>query len=169
MSVENVIDFLAGRLQEYGIKSGFNDPAERERVIRYLQGKSMESRYAYLTGYMDSQILVHLLLSKLRVAFPPKDSKDIILGFTGVPQQTHTLYGHCLGSAELNGNHSAFPLAVHQNLRNTVLHELGHVFGAEHIDNSTPSSMNPVQNDQGTLAFDNTNRERIIVGMASRQ
>lgn len=152
--MQKLLPEISRRLQEAGICS---IPQEiMENVAQVLERESPVYQHGYLSGFLANKFL-ETLLEALERDFLIGD-REIIVGFTAKAVLEH--HHGCLGLSRLKKRHALVGFTFYSSPKITVLHELGHLFGALHPeDEHTKSIMNSSGGD--TTNFDPENIQRI--------
>lgn len=154
-SVREMIQELSERMENIGLAPISSE--EQERVAIHFSHRSRQYQWGYLEGYLSRDLLQHFIKS-LRDGIPV-EPREFILGFTGRVFAPSRGYA-CVGLAMLKGNYAVFPMQTSRGRSTTILHEMGHLLGAEHPENERiPSVMDP--HGRGITDFDPENIERI--------
>jgi len=154
-SAREMIQELSRRMENIGLSP--ISPEEQERIASRFRRRSREYQWGFLETYLATDLLQHFLKSlKDRI---PTESREFILGFTGrvfAPPRDYA----CVGLAMQQRNHAVFPMEHSGGRSTTILHEMGHLLGAEHPeDERVPSVMDP--HGRGITDFDPKNIECI--------
>lgn len=124
------------------------------------ENKSKESRFHFLWSYLN-RLFSEEILFDLKKKISNGD-REITLGFTGRFFVAVNPPGRCFGVggvAERDGSYAVF-FPTKDRLAHIILHEVGHLFGAQHIEKEKgPSIMNPAF--YGENYFDSVNAKRV--------
>ncbi len=156
-SFEKMVKYLVDEINKI-----FSERTEGEKLKKVfkknLRGKSKEYQMLYLTGYLEG-VMEHIIFDDLKKNKPPS---DIVIGFTG---KILAFYGLTAKPVEIVGTaspkKSAILMTLCSNPTGTLLHEIGHIFGATHVNQDINSVMTPIYRPDKTLLFDHENKERI--------
>lgn len=97
------------------------------------KNKSKKSQLHFLWGYLDRLFSEEILLDlKKKISHGDRERK-IILGFTGRFFVVANPLGQCFAMAERGGSYAVFLVPTKDKLPHVILHEVGHLFGAQHI------------------------------------
>lgn len=163
-------NFINGRLVAIGFDSEDRD-FDPEHVKIGEDGSINEDAFYYLMGYLEGRLKGHLM-PKLVSAFPTTGT-EIVFGFSGVfPRTSFSVPYGCIGYARHAGSHAIFPLNVSEQrkeLSKIILHELGHIFDADHPeDASVKSIMAAKLQEDHPAEFDPQARIKIEANIALR-
>ena len=133
-SFSEVMKVLAQRAEDAGFRKEtiIRNEDGLSKIIRRNKNKPKEHQFFYLWGYFNGLFSREMLLD-LKQKVPLQAESEIVLGFTARFFVMNNPFGGCAGSAQLKGNYAVFPMQIKLKSSFVILHELGHLFGAEHI------------------------------------
>jgi hypothetical protein len=155
VSLEGIVKYLVGRAQELGFSKDFCDEETLKRDLGKIRKKSKDYKFGFLKGWLIKS-LEHELMADLKKNIPCPQ-KEIVLGFTGKIIIEDRLSFR--GLAEIGGKHAVFPIQYGADECLIILHEVGHLFGADHPTGSEESVMR--LGVSGSEKFDAENIKRI--------
>lgn len=128
-----------------------------EQFVKELTAKT-KSRQFWSLMVTFHGLLISEILYRARMDFPANHSREIVLAFTG---KLFVLESDgCAGVSKFEGNHMAIGVQLRTELSHIILHELGHLFGAEHPRDEKARSVMASGNDSYSH-FDKKNAKRI--------
>ncbi len=155
-SFELATKFLMQRAKDAGFRKESRILNEKawESIVKKNKNKSKRSQFFYLQGFFDSVFAEEMLFDLMKKV--SHGVREIVLGFTARFFVVNIPFGGCSGIAEKGGNYAVFPAQVISNdLKKLILHEIGHLFGAQHIEDGI-SIMNLAPR-RGNYLFDSYN------------
>lgn len=137
----------------------------RKRFCSVLRKKPRGYQLGYLMGWF-SEFLSDYLLADLMKKTPEKTEADIIIGFTGkivvFPEQSTFPLGRAVRGADLGKDaYTVVGICVGLHIKpsQAILHEVGHLFGAEHIEDKSISSV--MSQEPNSYRFDKKNEKTV--------
>lgn len=162
-SEEELIEKLAEEIKQLEIPWKISQK-KKERPCRSLGRKSKTYQWEYLAGFLTAR-LQRCLLKSLIEKIIKGEENEIVLGFTGkiiFPEHP----GAPLGLSSKEDGYAL--IGISESPSYVILHELGHLFGAEHTkDESTVSVMN--QKICPTYEFDKENKKIVRANLKKYQ
>lgn len=160
-SFERAVEALAERARELGFreKSSIRTRKALDIMIANNRNSTKARRFWYLMGFLDSAFAEEMLID-LKESIP-SDNNQFVLGFTGKLFVIERDLGGCLGIAFRGGNHAVFPIQYKQQLSSVILHETGHLLGADHPEDKDVVSIMNNRSIRKTTEFDPENVELI--------
>lgn len=165
-SFADLVEIMAERAEQMGFsdQSRVRNPEALHRIIASNKKRSKAARFWYLMGFLDGAFAEELLLDLERKV--PSQDNEMVLGFSGKLFLMERELGGCMGVARHGGNHAVFPVQYKRKLHLVALHEIGHLFGAEHPEKNVKSIMD-AHLGEDTVEFDADNVERIEARIAA--
>jgi hypothetical protein len=136
-SPEEITRHLVGEAQKLGFDREFCDEEKLEQNLKRIERKSKDYKLGYLRGWLVSSLEGELMSSLKRNV--PCLQGEIVFGFTGkiLVEDGSTFRG----LAQIGGKYAAFPMQRGGEERLIILHEMGHLFGADHPAGNEESVM----------------------------
>ena len=166
-SFAKVVEILGKRAAELGFheKSRIRDERALQNIVENTKKSSKPGRFWYLMGFLDS-VFAEEMLRDLAQRIP-HDDREIVLGFTGKLFVIERDLGGCLGIAQKSGHYAVFPIQYKKKLSRVILHECGHLLGADHPEDKDVVSIMNNRYARDTTQFDRENTDCIRARIAT--
>ena len=166
-SFAKVVETIGKRAADLGFheKSRIRDERALQRIVENTKKSSKPGRFWYLMGFLDSVFAEEMLRDLTqRISH---DDREFVLGFTGKFFVLERDLGGCLGIALKGGHYAVFPIQYKQRLSSVILHEVGHLFGADHPEDKDVASIMSNRYARYTTQFDQENTACIRAKIAT--
>lgn len=135
----------------------FFNTIDYKKLDKTMAKKSKISRFWMLMGKFH-RLMMSAVLYQARTDYQVQNPPEIFIVFT---EKLFVLdSGGCAGVSMFEGNHMIIGLNFQSDLSHIILHELGHLFGAEHPKDKKTKSVMLTGNDRYSR-FDKKNSELI--------
>lgn len=166
-SLKEVLRQIGEMIRNLKIETSICFKKEQQKIIQNISSWPKEKQLLYIMGYLDNKFL-YFAVTVLKKNFPV-NKNELIFGFTGSVFIFDRNVGGTSGMAVVKGEHAVFSIECRGKISHMIIHELGHLMGAEDIfKDKKPFSVMNYNYIGETYQFDAENIKKIKKTIAKK-